>query len=131
MLKWKFFQLYQLICQHRHGEESSGRTVPDQPCDKNRPTLVHGELVLDMVSFVLGLLVLQDLIANISLYISSFSQVHMLLLPFLPITALIIQVGFLLIKFPHLNVASHNQNLIPTQNVTELDNLERASAISD
>ena len=54
---------------------------------------------LYMVSFVLGLLVLQDLIANISLYISSFSQVHMLLLPFLPITALIIQVGFLLIVF--------------------------------
>ena len=60
-----------------------------------------------------------------------FSQVHMLLLPFLPITALIIQVGFLLIKFPHLNVVSHNQNLVPAQNVTELDNLERASAISD
>ena len=115
----------------RHGEEGSGRPVPDQPGDKNRPTLVHGELVLDMVSFVLGLLVLQDLIANISLYISSFSQVHMLLLPFLPITALIIQVGFLLIKFPQLNVASHNQKLVPTQNVTELDNLERASAISD
>ena len=29
MLKWKFFRLYQLICPNRHGEESSGRTVPD------------------------------------------------------------------------------------------------------
>ena len=71
MLKWKVFRLYQLICPHRHGEESSGRTVPDQPGDKNRPTLVHGELVLCIVTHkvncVHGLLVLQDLVENISL----------------------------------------------------------------
>ena len=29
MLMLKFFLLYQLICPNRHGEESSGRTVPD------------------------------------------------------------------------------------------------------
>ena len=76
MLKWKVFRLYQLICPHRHGEESSGRTVPDQPGDKNRPTLVHGELVLCILThqakFVLGLLVFQDSLANISLFIPSF-----------------------------------------------------------
>ena len=45
-----FFQLCQSLCQPRHGEESSWRTLPDQSCDKNRPTLVYGELVLCMVS---------------------------------------------------------------------------------
>ena len=136
MLKWKFFPIVPITLptqtwRRKFLEDCSRSTLWQKPA--NACTwwvgFLHGDSPGEICAWFVGF---SRFACQYLTFHSLFSsQVHMLLLPFLPITALIIQVGFLLIKFPHLDVASHNQNLVPTQNVTELNNLERTSAISD
>ena len=39
----RFLESTLILSLERHGEESSGRSVPDQPGDKNWSTIVYGE----------------------------------------------------------------------------------------